>query len=456
MTTETDAINPKVLIVDDSRVIRVAAKKILRDTYALAEAGDGAEAMQVLARETDVAVVLSDLSMPNMGGMELLTRLRASSENYLQDIPVIIVTGAEDDDGTRDKAMSAGANDFITKPFDQAQLLACIEAQIGKTGNKAPETPAAPELVAPPVPAPEVIPAPVPEACTTNDAVTGLLNMRGFQSQGKQAIAYSVRHRTDLALIVIEPDQIETLDESPEKNTTGTDVVREIAGIIRRNIRCEDIAARIDGYRFAVLSPGANSIGARRLARRVCSEIAEWRCPAPAMVNRITLSAGVVAEDVQRDTHLDELIAEGVDRMLAARSSGGNQVIYAQGVRVPSHSLDIPTLPDPEPVDAPAPIASWEPDTRPQAAPRVPEPVAPSPEAPAPDLNRALQLLKSGLTERVDPHLRTLVRECLPLLEHWNRSRNLQLDSELDRIRQACREPDIDVPPLPAEAKSLL
>lgn len=440
MTTETAATNPKVLIVDDSRVIRVAAKKILRDHYNLAEAGDGAEALQVLSQETAISVVLSDLSMPNVGGMELLAKMRESDDEYLRTMPVIIVTGAEDDDGTKDRALGAGASDFITKPFDQAQLLARIKVQTD-IRQKSEELDRSATIL---------------EERSKSDAVTGLLNMRGFQDQGKQAVAYSVRHRTDLALIVIEPDQIETLDDSPDQDTTGTRVVREIAGIIRRNIRCEDIAARVDGYRFAVLLPSANAIGARRLARRVCSEIADWRCPGPALINRVTLSAGVVAEDVQRDTHLDDLIAECVDRMLAARSSGGNQVIYAQGVRIPSQSLDIPTLADLEPVNAPAPISAWEPETKPAIVPTVTDSLAPAPQAPAPDLNQALQLLKSGLTERLDPHLRTLVRECLPLLEHWNRCRNLQLDSELERIRQACREPDLDVPPLSAEAKSLL
>ena len=67
-----------------------------------------------------------------------------------------------------------------------------------------------------------------------------------------------------------------------------------------------------------------------------------------------------------------------------------------------------------------------------------------------------MQLLKSGLVERLEPHLRTLVRECLPLLDHWNRTQNLQLEPELDRIRQACREPELEVPPFSPEATSLL
>ena len=83
----------------------------------------------------------------------------------------------------------------------------------------------------------------------------------------------------------------------------------------------------------------------------------------------------------------------------------------------------------------------------------------PASEAPVlakPDLNQAMQFLKSGLVERVEPHMRSLVRECLPLLEHWNRTHKLQLDAELDRIRQACREPELEVPPLSPEATSLL
>jgi len=449
VTINPGAGNPKILIVDDSRVIRMAAKKILSGHYEFAEAGDGREALDILQRDAGFAAILSDLSMPNMGGMDLLQAMRTSDSDYLRHVPVIIVTGAEDDDGTKSNALAAGASDFITKPFDAVQLLARIKAQteVQQKSRELEET------------------AATLEHHTTIDAITGLANSRSFHDQGTQAVAYAIRHRTDLALIVLEADQQETLANIEDHREPGAAIARQIARILRRNIRCEDIAARLDGYRFALLSPGANAIGARGLARRVCAEIAGWQVPSVAPVGKITLSAGIVTPDIHRDTRLDDLIKEADERVLAARSSGGNQVIYKEGGHQAPPPLDIPTLSDlasPH-TDVPAsptaigpsltapPLSDWMPSATPTL-----QSVAEAPPPAEPDLNRAMQLLKSGLVERLEPHLRTLVRECLPLLDHWNRTQNLQLEPELDRIRQACREPELEVPPFSPEATSLL
>jgi diguanylate cyclase (GGDEF)-like protein len=387
--------------------------------------------------------------MPNMDGMDLLQAIRNSDSDHLRQLPVIIVTGAEDDDGTKSTALAAGASDFITKPFDAVQLLARIRAQteVQQKSRDLKET------------------AATLEHHTTIDAVTGLANARSFHDQGTQAVAYAIRHRTDLALIVLEADQQETLANVEEHREPGAAIARQIARILRRNIRCEDIAARLDGYRFALLSPGANAIGARRLARRVCAEIAGWHVPSVAPVRKITLSAGIVTPNIQRDTRLDDLIKQADERLLAARSSGGNQVIYKEGGDLAPPPLDIPTLSDlappsrdvraspteVEPSHIAPPLSDWMPSATPTLQPATEAPL-PS----EPDLNRAMQLLKSGLVERLEPHLRTLVRECLPLLDHWNRTQKLQLESELDRIRQACREPELEVRPFSPEANSLL
>ena len=444
MTTHPGAHTPKILIVDDSRVIRMAAKKILSGHYEFAEAGDGREAFDVLQRDEGFAAVLSDLAMPNMDGMDLLQAMRNSKSDYLRQLPVIIVTGAEDDDGTKSTALAAGASDFITKPFDAVQLLARIKAQTTVQEKSRDLEEVAATL----------------EQHTRIDAVTGLANARSFHEQGTQAVAYAIRHRTDLALIVMEADQQETLANVDEHREPGAAIARQIGRVLRRNIRCEDIAARLDGYRFALLLPGANAIGARRLARRVCAEVAGWQVPSVVPVRKITISAGIVTPDLHRDTRLDDLVKQADERVLAARSSGGNQIIYKEGTQQPPPPLKIPTLSDlaPSHRDKPAfPSASAPPlsDWMPSATPALP-PASQAPAFAKPDLAGAMQFLKSGLVERVEPHLRTLVRECLPLLEHWNRTHKLQLDAELDRIRQACREPELEVPPLSPEATSLL
>ena len=108
---------PHVLIVDDElNIRRVLAAMLAREGYDVTTAADGEQALAVL-NKTPVHVVVSDLVMPRMGGLELLQRISAE----FPDVPVIVITAH----GTVDsavQALKAGAFDYITKPFEQAEL----------------------------------------------------------------------------------------------------------------------------------------------------------------------------------------------------------------------------------------------------------------------------------------------------------------------------------------------
>ena len=108
---------PHVLIVDDElNIRRVLAAMLAREGYEVTTAEDGEQALAVL-RKTPVHVVVTDLVMPRLGGMQLLERVSAE----FPDVPVIFITAH----GTVDsavQALKAGAFDYITKPFEQEEL----------------------------------------------------------------------------------------------------------------------------------------------------------------------------------------------------------------------------------------------------------------------------------------------------------------------------------------------
>ena len=112
----------QVLVVDDSRVIRRAAVKILEKDFEVVEAEDGIDAWNELKKNPRISVVFSDLGMPNMDGFELLEKIRKAPDSIVAKIPVIIITGAEETDGTKEKVIALGATDFISKPFDSISL----------------------------------------------------------------------------------------------------------------------------------------------------------------------------------------------------------------------------------------------------------------------------------------------------------------------------------------------
>ncbi len=118
----------RLLIVDDSKVIRVTARKILQDHFETVEAVDGENAWEYLNNSEPFSLVVSDLTMPKLDGYGLLERIRSSHLPQIRDLPVIVITGSNDSESTKARATQAGATDFIGKPFDSVHLLARTQA----------------------------------------------------------------------------------------------------------------------------------------------------------------------------------------------------------------------------------------------------------------------------------------------------------------------------------------
>lgn len=115
------------LIVDDSRVIRKVARRILEELeFSIAEAGDGQAALDLCRKGMPDAILL-DWNMPVMSGIDFLRALR--QEDGGQD-PVVVFCTTENDVGHITEAISAGANEFIMKPFDRD----IIEAKFSEVG----------------------------------------------------------------------------------------------------------------------------------------------------------------------------------------------------------------------------------------------------------------------------------------------------------------------------------
>lgn len=114
---------PMILVVDDSRVMRQALNKILGNRYPVVEAEDGEAAWALLESEPAVACVFTDLSMPRLDGYGLLKRIRESQIARVSGLPVVVVTGNEDDQGTLQRIRECGANELLKKPFRGEEVL---------------------------------------------------------------------------------------------------------------------------------------------------------------------------------------------------------------------------------------------------------------------------------------------------------------------------------------------
>ncbi len=111
------------MIVDDSNMVRVLTKSVLEKAgYEVVEAEHGLDALEKLGKEM-VDLMIVDLNMPKMDGLELISRLR--SEEKYKKIPIIVFT-TETSEKMKEEALSRGANDYITKPPHPLKLIAAI------------------------------------------------------------------------------------------------------------------------------------------------------------------------------------------------------------------------------------------------------------------------------------------------------------------------------------------
>lgn len=381
----TDGL-PHILVVDDSRVIRIAAKKILSTEFTVSEAGDGEDAWEQLNTKDDIALIISDLSMPYLDGMGLLKRLRESDNARLANMPVIIVTGAEDDEDAKSSAFAAGASDFLTKPFDSVQLLAHTRSHIklSETENKLAQTETA------------------IEAEPTIDLLTGLANQKHFNERGQQDLAYAIRHRSDMGLLFLNIDGFDQVFIRFGK-PAGEAILKGVSEIVKANVRTEDTAGRVGLARFGLILPSATTVGTRQLAVRICQQIAQKIFDADGKRFKITASAGVVTPEIKRDTRFEEMLADGQRFIDRATKAGGNRVVFDQ-----------------------------QPAAEKSAEPAIEK--APAPPA-KPTINKALALLRTGDTDEVKPYVGELMKEVLPLLQFWQQQGNEDVASAIDQIK---------------------
>jgi len=117
-----------ILAVDDSASVRHMVEITLSAAgYQVIEAGDGREGL-TQAKGNAVAMIVTDLNMPNMNGLEFIREVRKLPP--YRGVPIVFLT-TESDDGMKQQAKAAGATGWITKPFRQEQLLAAAKKFLG-------------------------------------------------------------------------------------------------------------------------------------------------------------------------------------------------------------------------------------------------------------------------------------------------------------------------------------
>lgn len=309
---ETDLQSlPVILVVDDSRMIRVAVTKILSDDYEIIQAADGEIAWTLLLENHHIQLVFCDVNMPNLDGYGLLERMRQSEESPLQSLPVIIITSDDDDDGTKQRVLEKGANDFITKPFNSIELQTRAKSyiQLKKTTEKLEHTSQKLQQEA------------------TVDELTGLGSLRYFEIVLNETFSQINRHGGFCVLMNMEIDGFNEIFIQYGKNTANR-VIATIGKKLSANIRGEDKAARIGLSEFSLLLVSTDISGAGIFAKRIQKEMSSLQVSSSDnKMIRITTSIGLYEAVIDSNTRFDSLLQHVKKCLISARENGGNKII---------------------------------------------------------------------------------------------------------------------------------
>jgi diguanylate cyclase (GGDEF)-like protein len=297
----------RILIVDDSPVVRAAVAEHLRESgYEVEEAGNGVEALRLLeASEFDV--VITDLRMPELDGFGVLETVKARGLST----EVIILTGTHAQDmGCAIKALRLGAHDFLTKPpSGPDEVVLTVDRAVEKKRLREANLRLLREL----------------EALSRTDPLTGLLNRRVFDEALRREVARARRYEYPLSLTLLDLDHFKQVNDA-HGHRAGDRVLEQFARLLTGFFRESDTVHRYGGEEFAVLLPHTPYGGALDAVRRVVAVAAETPVQIGRAELRVTVSAGVASleQAVERD-----LVAEADAALYEAKRQGRNRAVGA-------------------------------------------------------------------------------------------------------------------------------
>jgi len=241
--------NPRVLIIDDDEHIRRLLLNVLSDNYDCAEAESAEDALMALA-ESHFDLIISDIQMGGMSGLELVPQVHAIAP----DCVVLMVSGQSNIE-TAIAAMHAGAFDYVMKPFNISQLEAAVERAL-KQSVLLQERRIYKDQIE------RLLRQRTAEVdrLAYYDTLTGLPNRTLFEDRLAQALLVGPRAHQTLAILFVSLDQLKKVNDTLGL-PLGDLLLREAAARLRRCVTESDTVARFGGEEFAMLLTSTYSIG---------------------------------------------------------------------------------------------------------------------------------------------------------------------------------------------------
>lgn len=307
----TETARPTIVVADDEAVNRqLIQRRLEREGYRVLTARDGGEAVR-LAREMLPDLVILDVMMPEMDGMDACRLIK--EDERTRDIPVIFLS-ARDETEMKVSGLGLGADDYISKPFEAAELVARVHVRIRLKRERDQLRTSAEEAS---------VRAEEAQERAMTDALTGLLNRHALAHTLARESAEARRYNRPLACLMVDLDDFKTINDT-YGHTTGDLVLRQLAAVLREAVRGTDTVFRYGGEEFLVLLPETDLGGAGALGEKIRAAAEGHFFGEIARAFALTLSVGVAS--LSDDESGNDMIVRADMALYQAKKNGRNRV----------------------------------------------------------------------------------------------------------------------------------
>lgn len=310
----------RVLVVDDEESIRSVIVQVLSEEgYSVSAAASAPEALR-LFRKAPADIVITDIKMPDMSGIDLLIEIKKISP----DTEVVIITSHASLD-TAISAVKHGAYDYLQKPFEDIDLIAAVARRISQKillvdqnrrlleslRQKTDELDNANKIL---------------RQMVIRDDLTGAYNHRYFHETLAQELLRSARHEHQCSIVFLDVDDFKRYNDNCG-HPRGDEILRALAATVTERLRRSDLLARYGGEEFVILLPETTKQMALKVAEDIRAHVETFPFPDRHVMERgaITVSAGVATYPVDgKDTA--SIVKHADTAMYEAKRGGKNQV----------------------------------------------------------------------------------------------------------------------------------
>lgn len=293
-------MNTVLVATADQSFLRLAGEVLTQLERRVAPVLSEEEILQGLHRD-DTDLLLLDRRLPGLEERALLRRLGA--DPLAGEVPVVLVGGFGGHEEQLE-LLDAGASEFVALPVDPGFLAVRLKTMLRTVGQL--------DRI---------------KAQALIDELTGVYNRRYLDGHLSAQFGEARRYRHPFSFILLDLDHFKKVNDTLG-HQFGDLVLKQTAGLIRAQLRGEDMLTRYGGEEFALLLPHTDLEGALILAERVRLSVAEYRFVQGESQVRITVSQGIAAYPENDFTSTSELIACVDERLYRAKDAGRNCLVY--------------------------------------------------------------------------------------------------------------------------------